>query len=121
MMRACQEDKTDAGRRDAAIIAVAYAAGLRRAELAGLTMESMAEDDGDVVTLRLVGKGDQERLCYLDNGSMLALRAWLKVRGGRAGRLFWRGRKGGHLVEGAGMTPHAIRGVIMRRARQAGV
>ncbi len=121
MMRACQQDKTDAGRRDAAIIAVAYAAGLRRAELASLTMESLTDDDGDVVTLRLVGKGDRERLAYLDDGSMLALRAWLRARGDRPGPMFWRGRKGGHMTEGAGLSPHAVRGIILRRARQAGV
>jgi len=121
MMKACQEDETDAGRRDAAIIAVAYAAGLRRAELAGLALENLVDDDGETMTLWLVGKRNKERLCYLDNGSMAALRAWLKVRGRRPGPLFWRGRKGGHLTKGADMTPQAIRGVIVRRAKQAGV
>ena len=52
---------------------------------------------------------------------MLALRAWLTVRGDAEGPLFYSGHKGGHLHEGQGMTPQAVRDVVVRRAKQAGV
>jgi integrase len=119
MMRAC-DDETDAGARDAAIIAVGYAAGLRRAELASLTVAALVSDDGELITLRVTGKGTKERACYLDNGGAAALRGWLAVRGLDDGPLFYAGLRGGHLVRGHGMTAQAIRDVVARRAAQAG-
>lgn len=120
LLRACIEDRTPAGVRDAAIIAVGYAGGLRRAELATLQRGDLA-DDGELVTLTARGKGSKERLVYLDNGAAAALRDWLVFRGPQDGPLFYAGRRGGHLVEGHGLTPQAIRDVIHRRAEQAGV
>lgn len=121
LMRTCKADRTAAGRRDAAIIALAYAGGLRRAELASLTMQSITADDGETVTLKVLGKRLKERLIYLDNGSAAALRAWLKVRGLGDGALFYAGRKGGHIVTGQGMSAQAVRDIIDRRAREAGI
>ncbi len=121
MMRACTTDRTDAGARDAAIIALGYAGGLRRAELAALQLEDLAADDGEQITIRVLGKGGKERAIYLDNGGADALRGWLKVRGTEPGALFYAGRRGGHLQRGHGMTPQAIRDVVARRAEQAGV
>jgi len=119
IMRACA-DETDAGARDAAIIALAYAGGLRRAELAALALGD-ALDDGEMVTLRVLGKRHKERLVYLDNGAALALRAWLAARGAGAGALFYAGRRGGHILQGRGMTSQAIRDVVDRRSAQAGI
>ena len=77
---------------------------------------------GEMLTIRLVGKGHKERLVYLDNGAAMALRDWLAIRGTQPGALFTRGLKGGHLLTGAlPMTPQAIHDVIVRRAQQAGV
>lgn len=120
IMRACTDDDTPAGARDAAIIALAYGAGLRRAELSALTMDCIAQDE-DQYTIRLTGKRRKERMLYLDNGAADALGAWLRVRGTEPGPLFWPGRRGGHLTAGQGMTPQAIRDVVVRRAEQAGV
>lgn len=120
IMRACIEDETPAGARDAAIIALAYGAGLRRAELSALTMDCIAQDE-DQYTIRLTGKRRKERQLYLDNGAADALGAWLDVRGAEPGPLFYAGRRGGHLAAGKGMTPQAIRDVVVRRAEQAGV
>lgn len=121
MMRVCGEDTTDAGRRDAAIIALGYAAGLRRAELAALALGSILTDDGEVITVRVMGKRAKERLVYLDNGAALALRAWIRARGAQPGPLFYAGRKGGHIQAGEGMTSQAIHDVVLRRAEQAGI
>jgi site-specific recombinase XerC len=120
MMRACAVDPTRAGVRDGAIIALAYSAGLRRAEIAGLTLEALAADDGETVIIRLMGKRRKEREVPIANGGAAALRDWLTVRGHGPGPLFWRGRKGGQL-EPRGMTAQAVRDIIERRALQAGV
>ncbi len=121
LLEACAGDPSPAGVRDGAIIALGYGAGLRRAELAGLTLEAVQGDDGETITLRILGKRRKERIVYLDHGAAAALRDWLTVRGREPGPLFYRGLKGGHLVAGAGMTPQAIRDVIARRAEQAKV
>jgi len=120
MVRACQDDETDAGRRDTAIVAVAYAAGLRRAELAGLDVADL-QDDGELMTLTIRGKGGKTRLGYLDNGAMVATRDWLAIRGNAPGAVFWSGVRGGRLIPGQRMTSQAIRNVIHRRAEQAGL
>jgi len=67
------------------------------------------------------GKRNKERLVYCDNGAEAALRDWLAIRGDDPGPLFWSGRKGGRLNRGSGMTPQAIRDIVLRRAEQAGV
>ncbi len=73
------------------------------------------------MTIKVLGKRQKERLCYLDNGARLALLDWLSARGTEAGPLFYAGRRGGHLVKGQRMTGQAIRDVVHRRAAQAGV
>lgn len=120
LMRVCANDHTPAGTRDGAIIAVAYAGGLRRAELAALDVADLA-DDGEALTVRVLGKRHKERLAYLDNGAARTLRDWLRTRGAADGALFYSGRKGGRLNTGRRMTGQAIRDVIARRAEQAGI
>jgi site-specific recombinase XerD len=120
MMRATANDHTAAGRRDGAIIALAYGAGLRRAEVAGLDLASIQEDDGETITIKVVGKRNKERLVYLDNGGAQHMRAWLQTRGTEPGALFYSGRRGGHLGKD-GMTPQSVMVVVLKRAAEGGV
>lgn len=120
VMRACAQDHTPAGARDAAIIAMGYAGGLRRAEIAGLDLGDL-DDDGDVIALTVRGKRRKERLVYLNNGAAQALRDWLKVRGSEPGPLFMAGRKGGRINTGQRLTGQAVHDLLERRAQQAGV
>ena len=118
LLGACR-DGTPAGTRDAAILALGYGCGLRRAELAALGIDSILADNGEF-TIKILGKGSKERLAYADNGAAAALAQYLATRGDAPGPLFLAGRKGGKLG-GAGMTPQAIRDVVSRRASQAGL
>jgi len=120
LMRTCANDRSAAGARDAAIIALGYGAGLRRAELAGLDLADLA-DDGELITAKVAGKGNKERLVYLDNGAAQALRDWLGVRGVEPGALFYSGLRGGHMVAGQRMTGQAIRNMLAKRAADAGI
>jgi site-specific recombinase XerD len=72
--------------RDAAILAVQYAAGLRRAEVVGLDLDDLDRATG---TLKIHGKGNKERTGYLGAGARLALEEWLELRGDASGPLFW--------------------------------
>ncbi len=92
LVRACVEDRSPAGIRDAALLAVLYIGGVRRAELAGL---ELADYDPAPPTLRVRGKGDKERLAPLVGGAARAVADWVAVRGDRPGGLFLRDREGG--------------------------
>lgn len=120
LLVACAEDPTPAGARDAALIALAYAGGLRRSELAALDLEHVTE--GEPVTVRLTrAKRHKERMVYLSDGAAQALTDWLAVRGRAPGPLFYSGVKGGHLIPGQRFTGSAIRAMLDRRATVAGL
>ncbi len=127
LMAACANDPTPAGARDAAIIAVLYAAGLRRAEIVALDREDYNAETGE---LRVAGKGNKERLCWVNQGAAAALGDWLLLRDGipcrggdmecRPGPLFWRINKGRRLIPER-LTPQAIYNLLEKRARGAQV
>ena len=74
------------------------------------------------MTIR-AGKGNADRVVYVENGALDALADRLEVRAatvGAAGPLFVRIRRGDHAT-GDGLTPQAIYDILARRALQAGV
>lgn len=117
LLQACEKDTTAAGARDAAIIAIAYACGLRRAEIAGLLHENYDPETGRLV---LTGKRNKERTAYLVGGAYQAMADWLNIRGDEPGALFWPINKGGKLQRRA-MTTQAIYNLLQKRAGEAGV
>jgi site-specific recombinase XerD len=94
-----------AGARDAAMIALAYAGGLRRSELAALRLDNLQDKGKEGFELRLVGKGDKERVLFVNGGVAEALRDYLAARGREAGPLFYASRKAGTLLVGRCMSP----------------
>jgi len=110
-------DDGNAGVRDAALFAVLFGLGLRRAEAAAATL---ADLDTETWTLTVHGKGRRERLAYLTNGSRDAVKAWLAVRGDDDGPLFRAVSKSGKVLAG-GMTGRAVAARVERRSEQAGI
>jgi len=78
LLEACGKDASPAGTRDAALIGVLYCGGMRRAEVAALNVENYDAVSGAV---KVLGKGDKERLVYIVGGAGEALRDWLDWRG----------------------------------------
>jgi site-specific recombinase XerD len=96
LLLTCQKDTTIKGCRDLALIALLFATGLRRQEVILLDAQDY---DRETHALRVLGKGQKERLVYVEApGAYEALHAWLALRGNHPGSLFVRIRRGGHLV-----------------------
>lgn len=105
------------GIRDAAVIAVLYAGGLRRAELAELDLAHY-ETTAEGARLVVLGKGNKQRSVPLAGGAARALGDWLAVRGDVAGPLF---RVIGNRNRGGRMTTQAVYAMLRARAAAAGV
>jgi integrase len=118
LVAACKRDSSPLGARDAAILGVLYACGLRRAELVALELADHDPATGALVIRR--GKGGKARTTYATNGAARALADWREARGPDPGPLFYRGRKGGRVVAER-MTPQAVLDVLRRRSSAAGV
>ena len=117
LMVSCEEDPTAAGARDAAVIALMYACGLRRDEVVHLDMENYEPETGKLVIL---GKRHKQRTAYLTNGALDAMADWLEVRGTEPGPLFYPINKGGKM-QARRMTNQAIYNLLAKRAELAGV
>jgi site-specific recombinase XerD len=148
LVTTCQNDKNrNAGTRDAAIIALLYAAGLRRDEVVKLDVDNYDLETGKLL---ITGKRNKQRTAYIMSGAANALHDWLTIRGTQPGPLFVEVNKGGKvLVErqsmvvkpfrkirglevpnkkagqtiyrGGGLTSQAIYNMVAKRAQDAGI
>jgi site-specific recombinase XerD len=118
LFAACDADKTSAGRRDAALLAVLYSCGLRRSELVALDLKDY-DPVHNALTVRS-GKGNKARISYATDGSITLLEAWLKARGISAGPLFSPINKSGKIVLRR-LSDQAVRKILLKRAAQTGV
>ncbi|WP_286232457.1 tyrosine-type recombinase/integrase [Thalassotalea sediminis] len=103
--------------RDAAVVALVYGAGLRRHEAANLLLSDLNLKDA---TLRVLGKGNKERVNALHNRILEILDVWLQERGLEPGPLFLRARKGNRLVNEP-ISGQTIYDIIIRRYQEAGL
>ena len=114
---ACFDDKTAAGRRDAAILALLLGAGLRRAESAALALSDYSPESREIT---VKGKGDKQRLMPLGVTADQAVRDWLHVRGDWSGSLLCRVGKNG-VIEQEGISSQAIYAALVKRGNAARV
>lgn len=116
LVATCQNG-TVKGARDAAILAVSYACGLRRAEIVNLDLGNFDAAQG-ILTVR--GKRNKTRTVPIENGARAALDDWLAARGNEPGPLFVRIGKG-HKMTMERLTTQAVYYVFTERAKQANV
>ena len=109
--------------RNRALLAVAYDAMLRRAELTSLQITDMLEEMGGGATLLVRrGKTDGEgrgEMVYLAKDTVGMVRAWLERSGISEGRLFRSVGKGGAL--GERLDPSQVPRIFKAMARRAGL
>lgn len=110
-------DRKWRGVRNQAIIALLYAAGLRRAELAGLMAADVQTPVPNRLRVRVKGKGNKERLIPLPAWANPILAEWLAIRGDAPGFLFVKRNEGPQ--PWPGMGPEAVREIILRTVKRA--
>ena len=115
---------TRQGLRDRAILAVLVGCGLRREELAGLTLGQVQQREGRWVIVDLVGKRNKTRSVPMPSWAKAAVDAWTGAAGveghNRQGFVFRQVRKGDH-VQDAPITAQAVWLVVKRYADRLGV
>ena len=116
-MRSC-DATSPAGIRDRALLAVLWAGGLRRDEVAGATLAKYDAVRGD---LKIIGKGNKERVVCIGSSVRPLVNAWLVIRGNAAGALFCPINRGGRVAVGQHMTAQAVYKMLHTRAAAAGV
>ena len=103
--------------RDAAMMELLYATGVRVGELVGI---DIADIDFAQRTVRVTGKGDKQRVVPFGAPAARALDQWLQagrpaLAGDRSGKALFLGRRGGRIDQ------RIVRQVVHREARKAGV
>ncbi len=105
------------GSRDAALISLLYAGGLRRAEVVGLDLDNFDPKSGSIL---VKGKGNKERRVYVTNGAFDAVAVWIVHRGSEPGPLLTPVIKGGS-IQIRRLTDAAVHERLGFIARKAGV
>lgn len=114
----CEQDKRALGLRDAAIFGVLLGCGLRRSEVVALSMDDIIAGDQ---ALRVLGKGNKERIAFMPAGTWQRLQLWIdQVRGEQEGPVFTRIRRFDDVTDRR-MTDQAIYHILQIRRREAGV
>ena len=110
-------------RRDRAVLEVLYGTGVRVSELAGMSLSDLGSETG---LIRVLGKGDKERMVPLGRQAARALDRWLG-RGGRGelapARWARRGDAEAVFLNGRGgrLTRQGMWLVLKKRARAVGL
>jgi site-specific recombinase XerD len=118
MLRVCLADENaPLGIRDAALVAVLQSTGIRRAEAAAALIERY--DPGER-GLKLVGKGNKERIVFIHPGAVPYLDGWLVLLGVRRGAMFRRVDRWGN-IGAERLSARAIGYIVNHRREQAGL
>jgi len=102
---------SEAARRDHALLELLYATGIRVAECCGLDCDDVDRSHG---TVRVLGKGDKERVVPVGDAALDALDGYLAARGRASGPLFTNHR-------GGRLTPRSVHRIVGRQARLSGL
>lgn len=101
--------------RDLAVLETIYSSGIRVGELVGLAMKDVDLESG---TIKVVGKGNTERIAYLGSYARQSLAAYIKrARTGAAvSAPLFAGNK-----EGKALVPRTVQRLVKRHAEASGI
>jgi len=114
-LRAGEEDSPGA-KRDLAIVELLYGTGIRVSELAGINLQDI---DRERYTLRVIGKGNRERIVPIGIPAMRAIDSWLAT-----GRLQIANEESGSAVfigsRGKRIDPRVVRDIVYEATEAIG-
>ena len=106
--------------RDRALLGLLIGCGLRRDELAHITVEQIQQREGRWVLVDIEGKGRRLRSVPMPGWTKARIDIWTAASGTLSGRLFRAVTQGGE-VEGDGITPQAVYLIVRGYAQQLGL
>ncbi len=108
------------GLRDLAILEVLYSCGIRVAELAGMNVSSI---DNDQRLVKVTGKGDRERIVPIGRQALKAVKAYLDAAGDVRKRMALEGRGDPLFMNfrGGRLTTRSIGRIVKRYAGAGGM
>jgi integrase len=108
------------GKRDYAMVAILLGCGLRRAEAAALSVESLQQREDHWVIADLVGKGGHVRTVPVPSWVKAAVDNWLTAAGVTSGPLF-RAINKAQRIGKSGFSPKVIWGVVKTGCSKCGL
>jgi integrase len=108
------------GKRNSAMLAMLIGCGLRRAELLGLTLQSIQLREEHWVIADLVGKAGHIRTVPIPLWVKKVVDAWVEAAQITEGRVF-RSINKANRIWGNGMTPKVVWEIVKDAARRAGI
>ncbi len=117
LLRVCDKKLSVRNLRDAAMLACLLGCGLRRSEVVALDLKDAMLDEG---ALRVMGKGNTERMMPIPSQLVPRLEQWIYVRGDDPGPLFVRIRRGDNVIM-ARLSAQAVYNILLERRRQCRV
>ncbi len=117
MIDHCMQASGPIAMRDACLIALVYGAGLRRSEAAALPLSSYNPKKGEI---KVIGKGNKERINPLNARVLDIIEAWLDERGRTNGPFFVRILKGGKVTQEP-IGEKTVYNIVVRRYKEAGL
>lgn len=123
LFASCEAEESLCALRDACLLALLYAGGLRRDEACRLPLDAFSRRTH---TLLVHGKGDKNRTAYFrDGGARRAINAWLRARGDSPGAFICPvNRHGQVMLDGeqpAHLSASGLYRALERRAEKAGI
>lgn len=118
LFEVCAEEDGPLAPRDAALLAILFGCGLRRAEATALDVADFDRETGALSVRR--GKGNKARVVYAAGAAHQAIIDWLGVRGMEPGPLLHPVAKGGR-VQRRRLTAQAVLWRVQHLADRAGV
>jgi integrase/recombinase XerD len=116
LFRACHVE-SNAGARDAALLALLYGAGLRRSEAVAVDLSDV---DAATGTVHVIGKGNRERSVPVPAEALDAFRAWLVRRGDAPGPVLY-GVDKADRPNRRRLSDRAVASILERLLKRAGV
>lgn len=118
LLRSCAEDEnTPLGLRDAALVAMLYSTGARRAEAAGALIERY---DPRRRKLRIIGKGNKQRTVFILETAAFLLGNWLARMDERRGPILRPVDRWG-TIAGRPLNPRSVGRIVAQRRTAAGL